>query len=105
MDTADFHKLVEEDFIEKIERVRAMSGEDRVREGVRLFGIECELMRIILRHWNSNATKAEIDEKVRENLRRQKEKEYEGIYFDLELGTSIDEFGVVYPPRVGASAP
>ena len=88
---AYYHRLVEEDNCDQVLRAREMPGDQKMIEGFRLFETECELMRIVLRRWNPTADNAQIEEKLRDNLRRQKEKEYAGIYVDIEPGTSEEE--------------
>jgi hypothetical protein len=70
--------LADELYLEKVLRARAMSGEEKLLAGLRLFEFDCEVMKAGIRHEYPDADEAEVLVRLRERFalrRRREEKE------------------------------
>ncbi len=71
-------------FRERVRRARAMSPEEKLCAGVRMFEEECEQMRVAIRAEHPEADNAEVERILSETLKRKREEEDRGVYFPVK---------------------
>ena len=75
-----------EEYKQAVLRARAMSPEEKLLEGSRLFEEECEQMRTAIRKEKPELSGEVVERELRFRLNRQREEEERGIYIKLPLG-------------------
>lgn len=85
---------------EKVRRAQAMTPEERVREGFRLFDEERRAVALSFRQRFPEATEEDVHNMVNEEYRKRREKKDEGVFFPVHFIDVPPETGSQsFPPR------
>ena len=75
-----------EEYRQAVLRARAMSGEEKIREGARLFQEECERMKDAIRKEMPEICEEMVQCELSSRLEQRREEEERGIYIKMPIG-------------------
>jgi hypothetical protein len=74
-----------EEYKRAVLRARAMSPEEKILEGGRLFEEECEKMKVVIRKEMPELDEGQVDEELGRRLDQRREEEERDVYIRIPL--------------------